>query len=53
MLNDRGRKMVKEQRGNGPEEMTNHYYNLDEGEAESFDQHWQGVNRETKFLENA
>ena len=53
MLNDKGRKMVKEQRGNQGEEMTNHYYNMEEDELDSFDRNWQGVNQETKFLENA
>ena len=33
--------------------MTNHYYNMDEEEVPRFDRNWQGVNRETKFLENA
>lgn len=29
MLNDKGRKIIKEKNGNGIEE-TNHYYNIDE-----------------------
>ena len=32
--------------------MTNHYYNLDEGEAERFDSNWRGTNQQLKFLEN-
>ena len=43
MLNDQGRKVIKEKRGNNVEE-TNHYYNLDEGEVDRFDNRWQGVN---------
>lgn len=31
MLNDKGHKIMKEKRGNGEIEHTNHYYNLDEG----------------------
>ena len=52
MLNEQGKKMIKEKRGNQPEEVTNHYYNMDEGDLDQFDRNWQGVNRETKFLEN-
>ena len=52
MLNEQGKKMIKEKRGNQPEEVTNHYYNMDEGDLDRFDRNWQGVNRETKFLEN-
>ena len=44
MLNDKGRKVVKEKRGNEEEEMTNHYYNMDEDELDSFDRNWHGVN---------
>ena len=53
MLNDKGRKIVREKRGNGPEETTNHLYNLEDNEVQGFDNNWHGVNRETKFLDNA
>jgi hypothetical protein len=36
MLNDKGRKVVREKRGNEQEE-TNHYYNIDDHEADQFD----------------
>ena len=45
MLNDKGKKVVKEKRGHQPEELTNHYYNMDEEELARFDQNWHGVNR--------
>lgn len=53
MLDDKGRKFVKEKRGDQDEEMTNHFYNMEEAELDSFDMSWEGVNKETKFLENA
>ena len=31
---------------------TNHFYNLDEGRMGEFDNRWNTVNRDTKFLEN-
>ena len=52
MLNDQGRKIVKEKRGNNEIEETNHYYNMDEEDAGRFDQSWQGVIQKMKFLEN-
>jgi hypothetical protein len=53
MLDDKGRKFVKEKRGDQDEEMTNHFYNMEETELESFDKNWDGIDKETKFLENA
>ena len=53
MLNDQGRKIVKEKKGNNEvEEVTNHYYNLEENEAQRFDQNWRGMDKEMRFLEN-
>lgn len=49
MLNDRGRKVIKEKVGNNIEE-TNHYYNIDEEEVGQFDNDWRRVDGETKFL---
>lgn len=49
MLNQQGRKIVKEKRGNDIEE-TNHYFNIDAEEAPTFDANWERVNRENKFL---
>jgi hypothetical protein len=51
MLNDRGHKVVKEKRGDQVEQ-TNHYYNLEDHEADRFHQDWRGANQEMKFLEN-
>ena len=51
MLNDRGRKVIKEKRGNDIEE-TNHYYNIDEEEAAHFDNDWRNMDRGMNFLEN-
>lgn len=51
MLNDKGRKMVREKRGNDIEE-TNHYYNIDEEEADRFDNDWRSADSNMKFLEN-
>jgi hypothetical protein len=36
MLNNRGRKIVKEKKGDQVEE-TNHYYNIDEEDVHRFD----------------
>lgn len=52
MLNDQGRKIIKEKRGNNAVEETNHYYNMDEEDVGRFDQGWQGANQQMKFLEN-
>lgn len=49
MLNDMGRKVVKERRGNEVEE-TNHYYNIDAEGARDFDDRWNRVNQENNFL---
>lgn len=43
MLNDRGRKIVREKRDGNIEE-TNHYYNIDDEEANNFDNDWRRVN---------
>lgn len=43
MLNDRGRKIVREKRGNNIEE-TNHYYNIDEEEGHQFNNDWRQTN---------
>lgn len=51
MLDDRGRKIVKERNANGIEE-TNHYYNIDEEEKDKFDGDWRQANNEMKFLES-
>jgi hypothetical protein len=51
MLNDRGHKVVKEKRGDQAEQ-TNHYYNLEDHEADRFHQDWGTANRDLKFLEN-
>lgn len=51
MLNDRGRKIVREKRGHDIEE-TNHYYNIDEEEAHHFDNDWRQADSNMKFLEN-
>lgn len=51
MLNDKGHKVVKEKRGDQVEQ-TNHYYNLEDHEAEHFHQNWSTANRDLKFLEN-
>lgn len=51
MLNDKGHKIMKEKRGEEVEQ-TNHYYNIDEGEAERFQQDWRSANNQMKFLEN-
>ena len=53
MLNDRGHKVMKEQRRGGDIEHTNHYYNMDEEDVGRFHQDWGHRNQETKFLENA
>ena len=50
MLNDRGRKIVREKKG-GEIEETNHYYNIDEEEAHNFDNDWRRRNEEIKFLD--
>lgn len=50
MLNDRGRKIVKEKIGNNYEE-TNHYYNIDEEEANKFDDDWKKEDRNQRFTE--
>ena len=50
MLNDQGRKIVREKRGDQVEE-TNHYYNIDEEEGSTFDSNWRKRNEETKFLD--
>ncbi len=50
MLNDRGRKVVK-QKINGDIEETNHYYNIDDEEADQFDRDWNHHNQRAKFLE--
>jgi hypothetical protein len=50
MLNDHGRKIVKEKKGNDIE-VTNHYYNIDEDKAQEFDSRWEKVNQDTKFQE--
>ena len=52
MLNDRGHKVMKEQRRGGEVEQTNHYYNMDEEDVGRFHQDWGSRNQETKFLEN-
>ena len=52
MLNDQGRKVIKEKRGNQEVEETNHYYNIDEDDVAHFDQNWRGANQNMKFLEN-
>lgn len=49
MLNDRGRKIVREKRGNDIEE-TMHYYNIDEEEASAFDNDWRRADKNMKFL---
>lgn len=51
MLNDKGRKIVREKNGNNYEE-TNHYYNIDEEEAGHFDSNWRQADQNMKFLEN-
>ena len=51
MLNNQGRKIIKEKIGNDVEE-TNHYYNIDESESHKFDDDWRGANNNMKFLEN-
>ena len=51
MLNDKGHKIVKEKRGNEVEE-TNHYYNIEEDEAQNFHQNWKKTDGELKFLDN-
>ena len=51
MLNDKGRKIVKEKRGNDIEE-TNHYFNIDEEEAQQFDESWRRTNKSMNFLDN-
>lgn len=51
MLNDRGRKIVRERRGNEIEE-TNHYYNIDEEEAHIFDNDWRRTDSNMNFLQN-
>lgn len=50
MLNDQGRKIVKEKRGNAVE-VTNHYFNIDEEHAQDFDSRWEQADRDTKFRE--
>jgi hypothetical protein len=52
MLNDRGRKIVREKRGGNIEE-TNHYYNIDEEDAQMFDEEWRNNDRRMNFLENS
>lgn len=51
MLNDMGRKIVREKR-NGQVEQTHHYYNIDEQQSRAFDDRWEQVNRQNKFIEN-
>ena len=51
MLNDQGRKIVREKRGQNIEE-TNHYYNIEEEEAPRFDHDWRNADTNMKFLEN-
>lgn len=50
MLNQQGRKLVKEKRGNQIEE-TNHYFNMDPDQVPQFDANWERVNRQNNFLE--
>jgi zona occludens toxin (predicted ATPase) len=51
MLNDKGRKIVKEKRGNQVEE-SNHYYNMDEEDISRFDNDWRNLDNRLKFNEN-
>lgn len=48
MLNDQGRKIVKEKKGNDIE-VSNHYYNMDEHQAEEFNSRWDNANRDFGF----
>jgi hypothetical protein len=50
MLNEKGRKFIKEKKGSEIEE-TNHYYNIDQEEAREFDEKWNTVNQQQGFLE--
>lgn len=49
MLNNQGRKIVKEKRGEEVEE-THHYFNIEEEQAREFDRNWEQVNQQNKFL---
>lgn len=53
MLDNKGRKYVKEKKGEQPEELSNHYYNMEESELEGFNKNWDDLDKEYKFLENA
>jgi hypothetical protein len=52
MLNDKGHKIMKEKKVGGEIEHSNHYYNMNEDEADRFGQNWKSTNNEMKFLEN-
>jgi hypothetical protein len=49
MLNNQGRKVVKEKRGNDIEE-THHYFNIEEEQAREFDHNWERVNQQNRFI---
>lgn len=48
MLNDKGRKIIKNKHSNGEIEETNHYYNIDP--EDDFDKEWNNMNRQIGFM---
>lgn len=52
MLNEQGRKIVKSKEGEEVHE-TEHYHNVEPEHKEEFDKKWEGMDKETKFVENS
>jgi len=52
MLDDEGRKYVRERnRNTGEISTTNHYYNIDESKQSEFDRNWNSYNNKIGFME--